>query len=65
MIDDSKGQTLVSVNKVADPIEAGKQIAQKALGVKISEIVFDRAGYRYHGNVKKFADAVRENGLKF
>lgn len=65
LVDDVKGNTLVSVNKSTDAKEAGKQLAQKALGVKIKEIVFDRAGYRYHGNVKKFADAARENGLKF
>src|SRR4051812_15188296 len=65
LVDDSKGVTLVSVNKSLDPIEAGKEIAQKAQGVKIKEVVFDRAGYRYHGNVKKLADAARDGGLKF
>ena len=62
LIDDDKRQTLVSVNKMTDPIEAGKKLAEQT---KVKEIVFDRAGYRYHGNVKKFADAVRESGIKF
>ncbi len=65
IIDDTKNQTLVSVNKTVDPVAAGREIAQKALKAKISTVVFDRAGYKYHGNVKKFADAARENGLKF
>ncbi len=65
LIDDSRGQTLVSVNKSLDPVTAGKEIAGKALKTKISTVVFDRAGYKYHGNVKKFADAAREAGLKF
>lgn len=62
LIDDDKRQTLVSVNKMTDPVEAGKKLAEQ---IKVKEIVFDRAGYRYHGNVKKFADAVRESGIKF
>ncbi len=62
LIDDSKGKTLVSVNKMTDAEEAGKKIAELS---KVKEIVFDRAGYRYHGNVKKFADAVRASGIKF
>lgn len=65
LIDDVKGNTLVSVNKSEEVEVAGKEMAQKALDAKIKEIVFDRAGYRYHGKVKKFADAVRSGGLKF
>ena len=65
LIDDAKGNTLASVNKSTDAVVAGKEMAKKALDVKIKEIVFDRAGYRYHGNIKKFADAAREGGLKF
>ena len=43
----------------------GKKIAEKAKDKKISEIVFDRGGYLYHGRVKALADAARKEGLKF
>jgi large subunit ribosomal protein L18 len=43
----------------------GKRIAEKAKGIGISEVAFDRAGYRYHGRVKALAEAAREAGLKF
>jgi large subunit ribosomal protein L18 len=43
----------------------GKLIAQKTVQAGISEIVFDRGGYLYHGRIKSLADAARENGLKF
>lgn len=65
LIDDVHGQTLVSVDKSLDPVTAGKELAEKTLKKKISAVVFDRAGYKYHGNIKKFADAAREAGLKF
>lgn len=65
LIDDQSGKTLLSVDKIADAAEAGKKLAGEATKKKITEIVFDRAGYKYHGNVKKFADAAREGGLKF
>ena len=43
----------------------GKSIAEKALAVGVSEVAFDRSGFRYHGRVKALADAAREAGLKF
>ncbi len=43
----------------------GKRIAEKGKKCGISDIAFDRAGYKYHGRVKALADAARENGLKF
>jgi large subunit ribosomal protein L18 len=43
----------------------GKAIAEKALAAGITQVVFDRSGYPYHGVVKAFADAAREGGLKF
>ena len=43
----------------------GKRIAEKAKGLGISKVAFDRSGYRYHGRVKALADAAREAGLKF
>ena len=43
----------------------GKLAAEVATSKGISEVVFDRSGYRYHGRVKAIAEAARENGLKF
>lgn len=45
--------------------EVGKLIADKAKEKKITEVKFDRGGYRYHGRVKALADGARESGLKF
>lgn len=65
LVDDARGQTVVSVDKASDPAEAGRKLAEKAIKSKIGTVVFDRAGYKYHGNIKKLADAAREAGLKF
>ena len=43
----------------------GKLLAERAVGAGISEVAFDRSGYRYHGRVKALADAAREAGLQF
>ena len=75
IIDDENGVTLVSAsslelketyggNKEAAK-EVGKLVAQKAVEKGISEVVFDRGGYIYHGRVKALADAARSAGLKF
>ena len=47
------------------PEELGKLIAEKCIKKGVSEVVFDRGGYKYHGNVKALADAARKAGLKF
>ena len=77
VIDDTRGATLAaasSVDKdfplrgggnVAAAREAGKLIAQRALGKGIRQVAFDRGGYAYHGRVKALADAAREAGLQF
>lgn len=74
LIDDNKGKTLVSAKdteikkkdkKTALAFEVGKLIAQKAIEKKIEKIIFDRAGYKYHGRVKSLADGARQGGLKF
>lgn len=74
IIDDVDGKTLVSassrsindkVNKVDLSTMVGKEIASKALASGISEVVFDRNGYLYHGRIKSLADGAREGGLKF
>ena len=46
-------------------VEVGKLVAQRALAAGVSEVVFDRGGYMYHGRIKALADAAREGGLSF
>lgn len=75
LIDDLSGRTLVSVssakvegetvNKVQVSSETGKELAKKALEQGITEVVFDRSGYLYHGRLKSLAEGAREGGLKF
>lgn len=76
IIDDVNAKTLVSHsdinlkdNKSANNIEVAKEVgvalAKKAINVKIKKIVFDRAGYKYHGRIKALADGAREGGLVF
>jgi large subunit ribosomal protein L18 len=45
--------------------EVGKQIAEKGIAAGVTEVVFDRGGYQYHGRVKALAEGAREGGLKF
>lgn len=75
IIDDINGKTLVSANdlelkakktkKTDKAKEVGKLIAEKAQAKKIKQVVFDRAGFKYHGRVKAVADGAREGGLEF
>lgn len=65
VIDDVAGKTLLSVNKQTDVEAAGKYLGENAVKRGITKMVFDRAGYRYHGLVKRFADAVRQAGVSF
>jgi large subunit ribosomal protein L18 len=75
LIDDQKGKIIAAASdmelkdkkkkKKEKAQEVGKLIAQKALKLKIEKVVFDRAGYNYHGRVKAVADGAREQGLKF
>lgn len=75
IIDDSKHITLVSASTYekdavkGSNIEAaknvGKVIAERALQANITEVVFDRGGFLFHGKIKALADAAREAGLKF
>ena len=51
--------------KTEQAVAVGKLVAERANAKGISEVVFDRGGYLYHGRVKALADAARENGLKF
>mgnify|MGYP001616864353 CR=1 FL=1 len=58
------GKTLSGV-RAKNPEEAGAEIAKKAVKHKVAEVVFDRGNNRYHGQIKKLADAARAGGLKF
>jgi large subunit ribosomal protein L18 len=61
---DIKSVVETTSNMVA-AIEVGKVIAQRAVAAGITEVAFDRSGFKYHGRVKALADAAREAGLKF
>ncbi len=75
IIDDAKGHTVASASSaeldknaklnVETSKSVGKKVAEKALASGVKEIVFDRNGYLYHGNVKALAEGAREGGLKF
>ncbi|MBM7853842.1 large subunit ribosomal protein L18 [Desulfohalotomaculum tongense] len=79
VIDDDKGVTLVAASSLSPELkgkletggnieaakEVGKLIAKKALDSGVKKVVFDRAGYIYHGRVKALAEAAREGGLDF
>jgi large subunit ribosomal protein L18 len=80
IIDDSTGKTIVAASSLSKELAeelknakgkvqrskaVGNYIAKKALEQKISTVVFDRNGYRYHGRVQAVAEGAREAGLKF
>jgi large subunit ribosomal protein L18 len=72
LIDDTAGKTLAAAHgrevKGSQSVQAtsvGSAIAEKAKALGITSAVFDRAGYRYAGQVKSLADAAREGGLTF
>ena len=74
IIDDEKGKILTSIDsrklkKAKNNIETagkiGEEIAKLAIAKKISEVVFDIRGYKYHGKVKALAEGARKGGLKF
>ncbi len=77
-VDDLSGSTLVAasslekeiaqktgINKNEQAALVGTRIAEKALEKGISNVVFDRNGFLYHGRIKSLADAARKGGLKF
>lgn len=51
--------------KTVQSTEVGKRLAEIALKNKVSEVVFDRGSYKFHGRVKALAEAVRASGIKF
>lgn len=78
IIDDTTGVTLVAASTLSPEIrgkvkgssmetakQVGELLAVKAKEKGIEKVVFDRAGYRYHGRIKALSDAAREGGLKF
>jgi large subunit ribosomal protein L18 len=77
VIDDASGRTLVaastvekelrssSATKSEDAATIGRLVAERAKAAGIDRVVFDRAGFRYHGRIKSLADAARDAGLDF
>jgi len=79
IVDDVAARTLASASSLSKELKGkvksggniesakvvGKLLGEKALAAGITQVAFDRNGYRYHGRVKAFADAAREAGLKF
>ena len=56
---------LKNTGNIAAAIEVGKNIALRALAAGITDVAFDRSGFKYHGRIKALAEAAREAGLKF
>jgi large subunit ribosomal protein L18 len=79
IIDDAKSETLASASSLENDMRTslktgadigaakavGKRLAERATSKGVTQVVFDRGGYLYHGRVKALADAAREGGLKF
>ena len=77
VIDDASGKTLVAASTLEKDLRGGKStkseeaavigrlIAERSKAAGIGRVVFDRAGFRYHGRIKSLADAAREAGLEF
>ncbi len=77
IINDEEGKTLLALATSSKDLKGktpntkegvqvlGEALAKKAVASKIDKVVFDRAGYLYHGKVKSFADGARNGGLKF
>lgn len=77
VIDDSSGRTLVAASsleqglrsakaaKTEEAAKVGRLLAERARAAGVERVVFDRAGFRYHGRVRSLAEAAREAGLDF
>ncbi len=75
LVDDVQGKTIAAVNwfepelrdlgKIERTQRAGALLAQRASQAGVTQAVFDRGGYRYHGHVRAFAEALREAGIGF
>lgn len=56
---------LNGTSNIAAAVAVGKAVAERAAGAGVTNVAFDRSGFKYHGRVKALADAARENGLQF
>lgn len=77
LIDDVNGKTIIAASSKDEGVAAGKQnkvqqaeavgktLAERAVASGVTEVVFDRGGYLYHGRIKSLADGARNAGLKF
>ncbi|HYU48718.1 MAG TPA: 50S ribosomal protein L18 [Candidatus Limnocylindria bacterium] len=77
VIDDASGRTLAAASTVEKDLRAlnqtkteeakvvGRLVAERAKSAGVGRVVFDRAGYRYHGRIKSLAEAARQAGLDF
>ncbi|HXE02977.1 MAG TPA: 50S ribosomal protein L18 [Hyphomicrobium sp.] len=79
VIDDTKGVTLAAASTLEKAVKGGlktgadkaaaaaigKLVAERAIKAGVSEVVFDRGGFLFHGRIKALADAARDGGLKF
>ncbi len=79
VINDVEGKTVVAASSLEGDVKksfekgssrdaaaaVGKLIAERAKGASVTDVVFDRGGYKYHGRVKALAEAAREGGLSF
>jgi len=80
LVDDQAQRTLLTTSSLAKTVRevlkpktpkkdvaklVGKDMATKAIDMKIENVVFDRGGYLYHGRIKSLAEGAREGGLKF
>ncbi|HET7407126.1 MAG TPA: 50S ribosomal protein L18 [Mycobacteriales bacterium] len=77
VIDDAQGRTLAHASTLDDALrgasgdksakarEVGRLVAERAKAAGVDAVVFDRAGYQYHGRIAALADAAREGGLSF
>ncbi|MDB5645286.1 50S ribosomal protein L18 [Methylobacterium sp.] len=79
VIDDAQGKTLASASSLEKDVRGalktgadvaaaeavGKLVAERAKAAGVTQVIFDRSGYLYHGRVKALAEAAREGGLEF
>jgi large subunit ribosomal protein L18 len=77
LVNDDQGVTLLGVSDASEGVDSttagkvnrakatGKLLAEKAKAAGVTRVVFDRAGYRYHGRVQAGAEGAREGGLEF
>ena len=78
IVDDRQGRTLVAASSLEKDLREGQgpgnrqaaqavgaRLAERAVAAGVTDVVFDRGGYKYHGRVKALADAAREGGLSF